>query len=167
MNTNHASPSSRLRALGVVGLLAVSAAACTSDDPDSSDTTTDDTSMTEDTTMTDDTAMAEGADDTATTEDTAMADDTDAASASSGPQAVAIVDFEYDPDPVEVAVGDTITWTNEDSFAHTVTSDDDNSDFDSGNMAEGETFEMSFDEPGEYAYICTIHTQMKATIVVG
>ena len=162
MNTNTASTPSvtrRLQGLAVTGLLVASVAACTSDDPDGA--STDDSVATADT-MAADTAPADTSTSEESTPDTAAA----APSPASGPQSVTIVDFEYDPDPVEVSVGDTITWTNEDGFAHTVTSNDDNSDFDSGNLAEGDTFEMSFDEAGEYAYICTIHTQMKATVVV-
>ncbi len=82
-----------------------------------------------------------------------------------GPAAVVIADFMYDPNPVEVAAGTEISWTNEDSATHTVTGDGD-LEFDSGNVAQGESFSMSFDEVGTYAYVCTIHSQMEAEIVV-
>lgn len=64
-----------------------------------------------------------------------------------------------------VSVGTTVTVTNQDSFGHTWTSDD--GVWDSGTLSQGETFEFTFDEPGEYAFSCAIHpTQMMGTIVV-
>lgn len=61
-------------------------------------------------------------------------------------------------------VGDTVTITNEDSVGHTWTAVD--GDFDSGTIAEGETFEFTFDEAGEFDYFCSIHPQMEGTITV-
>jgi plastocyanin len=75
-----------------------------------------------------------------------------------------IADFTFSPDPIEISAGDTVTWTNEDDFAHTVTADDDS--FDSDNIDGGGTFEQTFDEAGEFAYHCDIHNQMTGTVVV-
>ena len=75
-----------------------------------------------------------------------------------------IADFAFSPDPIEINAGDTVTWTNEDDFAHTVTADDDS--FDSDNIDGGGTFEQTFDEAGEFAYHCAIHNQMTGTVVV-
>lgn len=63
-----------------------------------------------------------------------------------------------------VSVGQTITITNEDTVGHTWTEVE--GDFDSGTLAEGESFEFSFDEPGEYEYFCSIHPTMTGTITV-
>ncbi len=62
------------------------------------------------------------------------------------------------------AVGDTVTVTNEDGVAHTWTAVD--GEFDSGTVAEGETFEFTFEEAGEFEYFCAIHPQMEGTITV-
>lgn len=62
------------------------------------------------------------------------------------------------------AVGDTVTITNEDAVAHTWTAVD--GEFDSGSFAEGETFEFTFEEAGEFDYFCSIHPQMEGTITV-
>lgn len=62
------------------------------------------------------------------------------------------------------AVGDTVTITNEDSVGHTWTAEE--GEFDSGTIAEGETFEFTFDETGEFDYFCAIHPQMEGTITV-
>jgi len=77
---------------------------------------------------------------------------------------VTIADFAFDPGDLTVSVGDTVTWTNDDDTEHTVTSDDDA--FDSGDISGGDTFEQTFDEAGEFAYHCSIHSQMSGTITV-
>ena len=69
---------------------------------------------------------------------------------------------------LRVAVGTTVTFVNNDPFAHTVTSRDDSAvQFDSGEFADGETFEVTFDEAGEFAYFCQIHPTMRAVVIVG
>ena len=68
------------------------------------------------------------------------------------------------PTTLTVAVGDTVTWASVDSPDHTVTADDDS--FDSGTLSNGDTFDHTFDEAGEYAYHCEIHSSMTGTITV-
>jgi plastocyanin len=83
----------------------------------------------------------------------------------------------YSPNPVAVNIGDTITWTNNDSTTHTVTSgtgpDDPNSgqDFDSSPnfnpiMPPGGTFSHTFTEVGEFPYYCGLHVNMVGTVIV-
>jgi plastocyanin len=64
----------------------------------------------------------------------------------------------------EVAVGTTVTVTNNDSASHTWTADD--GTFDSGGLGQGDSFEFTFTEPGTYTYHCNIHPAMTGTIVV-
>jgi plastocyanin len=64
----------------------------------------------------------------------------------------------------EVPVGTTVTVVNEDGSDHTWTADD--GTFSSGNLAPGDTFEFTFDEPGTYTYACRIHPSMVGTITV-
>lgn len=64
----------------------------------------------------------------------------------------------------EVAVGTTVVVTNDDPTAHTWSADD--GAFDSGALAEGESFEFTFTEAGEFAYACNFHPSMTGTIVV-
>lgn len=80
-----------------------------------------------------------------------------------GEGAVTIADFAFDPATLEVSVGDTVTWTNEDSPAHTVTFADGP---DSGSLSSGATFEHTFDAAGSFSYMCMIHPTMTATIEV-
>jgi len=77
---------------------------------------------------------------------------------------VCMQDIAFAPDSVTVSAGDTVEWTNLDSTTHTVTADDDA--FDSGDLGDGDTFEFTFDEAGEYTYHCSIHSSMTGTVVV-
>ncbi len=106
------------------------------------------------------------AESTSSPEPTSTADSTSTASnppAATG-TTVGIDDFAFSPDTATVAVGTTITWTNEQDFAHTVTADD--GSFDSGDLATGDTFEHTFDSPGTFAYVCSIHPNMAGSVVV-
>ena len=70
----------------------------------------------------------------------------------------------FSPNPVEVNVGETVTWINDDSARHTVTSKD--GVFDSGMMGKGQPFSYTFDKAGEYPYFCEPHPNMVGTVVV-
>jgi plastocyanin len=74
----------------------------------------------------------------------------------------------YSPNPIEVKVGDTVTWINNDSSPHTVTSSSSSNDsnFDSDVLQRGEAFSFTFDRGGEYPYFCTLHPSMVGTVVV-
>jgi plastocyanin len=77
---------------------------------------------------------------------------------------VAIEAFAFQPATVTVKAGQEVTWTNHDPAEHTVTQE--GGGFDSGTMAAGATFKTTFDQPGEYRYICTLHPGMKGRVVV-
>jgi plastocyanin len=77
----------------------------------------------------------------------------------------------YEPDTIQVKVGDTVTWTNTDDALHTVTSGsgtDENmgAEFDSGMMSTGKTFEHTFGTTGEFPYFCIIHPDMVGNVLV-
>jgi hypothetical protein len=72
------------------------------------------------------------------------------------------LDGSFSPATLTITAGDTVTWTNDDDSPHTVTS----AAFDSGNLDAGATFSFTFTEPGTYAYVCSYHDEMQATIVV-
>lgn len=78
---------------------------------------------------------------------------------------VAIQDFQFGPKELTVAVGDTVTWVNRDSFVHTVAGSDSPPD-QSPDLAEGDSYEFTFAEAGTYEYVCTIHVTMRGTITV-
>jgi plastocyanin len=86
------------------------------------------------------------------------------ADASASGDAVQIKDFAFHPDKLTVKVGTEVTWTNDDTFAHTVTADD--KSFDSKNIDPKGTFKQKFEKAGTYKYICNIHNSMMATVTV-
>ena len=86
-------------------------------------------------------------------------------------------DQAYDPNPIKVKVGGTVTWTNDDSQAHTVTSGTDSSDpnmgkeFDSSPglnalLSTDQTFSHKFTTAGEFPYFCQLHPTMIGKVVV-
>jgi plastocyanin len=77
---------------------------------------------------------------------------------------VTIASFAFDPATVTVDVGDSVTWTNNDSTAHTATAGD--GSFDTGNIAAGVSATVTFDTAGTFAYVCSIHPQMTGSVVV-
>ena len=79
-------------------------------------------------------------------------------------QTVTISDFAFSPATVTIAAGDTVTWTNTDPVVHTATST--SGAFDSGDIAQGDTFSFTFTTPGTYDYFCTPHPTMTGRIVV-
>lgn len=78
---------------------------------------------------------------------------------------VRVVDNDFEPSKVEVDVGDTVVWEfDEATSSHNVTFDE--LDVESETTDSGR-FEWTAEEPGEYAYACTIHNGMEGTVVVG
>jgi plastocyanin len=78
---------------------------------------------------------------------------------------VKIKNFTFSPASLDAKVGDKVTWTNGDDVAHTVTFDD-AANGGSGSLNNGNSFEMTFDKAGTYAYHCKIHPSMKGTVTV-
>ena len=94
----------------------------------------------------------------------------------------------FAPTTITVAVGDTVTWTNDDSEAHTVTAYQDDiprgseyfasgdfsterdarDDVQAGLLKEGESYRFTFERSGTYQYFCIPHEEqgMKGTVIV-
>ncbi len=79
--------------------------------------------------------------------------------------AITIKNFAFNPQSVTIKPGTTVTWTNEDSAPHTVTSD--SGIFDSGQLPNGGSFSYTFNQNGRFDYHCSIHPYMKGSIIVG
>jgi plastocyanin len=87
-----------------------------------------------------------------------------------------LTDDAYAPNPIEVSIGDTVTWINDDLTSHTATSGTPDSGAtgmfggtdDSPEIIgpEGDTQSVTFDEAGEFEYYCTLHPNMVGTVVV-
>ena len=75
----------------------------------------------------------------------------------------------YDPNPVQVSAGGTVTWTNNDAQPHTATSGENAAPdgvFDSAVLAAHKSFSHTFAEAGEYPYYCMLHPNMVGTVSV-
>jgi plastocyanin len=72
--------------------------------------------------------------------------------------------FLYQHANMQVRVGTTLTWTNQDSAPHSVTFK--NGMKDSGLLSQGQSFSYTFSTPGTYQYYCTVHPYMVATVTV-
>lgn len=77
---------------------------------------------------------------------------------------VKIQGFAFDPTPLTVNVGDTVTWTNSDTAAHNATADD--GTFKTPDIAQGQSASVTVTKAGTFTYICTIHPRMKGTLIV-
>lgn len=78
--------------------------------------------------------------------------------------AVQIQNDAFNPAKVTIVSGETVTFTNRDDDAHTVTST--SGVFDSKGIDTGQSWHYQFLKPGTYTYFCALHPFMKGTIVV-
>lgn len=86
----------------------------------------------------------------------------DIAADAGGANVVSIEDFTFVAPTLEVPVGATVEWVNNDAAAHTI----EGGSFQSGNLAPGDRFTFTFTTAGEFPYFCGIHPSMQGTIVV-
>lgn len=80
-----------------------------------------------------------------------------------------VEDICYIPPNIVVEKGKSVTWLNEDSSFHSVTSGfypEPSGLFDSGHLDPYQSYTLSFDEFGTYDYFCTLHPWMKAQVIV-
>ncbi len=82
----------------------------------------------------------------------------------SGDTTVTIESYSYNPQSITVKVGTEVTWKNEQSVTHTVTSEE--GLFDSGDIEQGETYSYTFEDLGRHNYYCTIHPSMTGEVIV-
>ncbi len=90
---------------------------------------------------------------------------TAAASSSGGGVAIKMQNIAFDPKAVTVKVGQKVTWTNDDSVDHNVTSQSGET-IKSDNFGKGGTFSFTPTKAGTINYVCTIHPGMTATLTV-
>ena len=74
------------------------------------------------------------------------------------------------PSSLTINVGDTISWSNDDTAAHTVTSGQPaagpDGNFDSSLLMAGKAFDVTFDNSGSYDYFCMVHPWMVGEVQV-
>ena len=71
--------------------------------------------------------------------------------------------YVFEPRVIEVEAGETVTWTNDDNFTHTVQVDG----REDHEVEQDDSVSITFDTPGTYHYVCTLHRQdMDGEVVV-
>lgn len=80
-------------------------------------------------------------------------------------------DKSFDPNPIEINAGESVTWTNDDNEIHDVTSgspEEENmgQEFASGILSPRKSFSHTFDKPGTYEYLCSFHESMTGEVIV-
>lgn len=73
-------------------------------------------------------------------------------------------DKAYEPNPIKIAPGSSVLWTNDDRVAHSVTAIE--GGFDSGILDAGELFEYTFNNVGGSDYYCILHPSMVGRVEV-
>lgn len=82
----------------------------------------------------------------------------------SNKQGVSISNFSFVPKELRIKAGTKVVWTNDDLAGHIVTSD--TGKFNSQLLAKVQKFELIFPEKGTFPYHCSLHPNMKATVIV-
>jgi plastocyanin len=85
-------------------------------------------------------------------------------SGAAGEVAVAIKNFAFNPADIQANVGQTVTFTNDDSVPHTATLDDGSCT--TPNIAGGSSDGLMFTAAGTYPIHCNVHPTIKGTITV-
>jgi plastocyanin len=71
--------------------------------------------------------------------------------------------YRFEPKSIEIDAGQTVTWTNDDNFTHTVQIDGQ----EDHKVERGKSVSIAFDTPGAYHYVCTLHSQdMDGEVIV-
>jgi plastocyanin len=77
---------------------------------------------------------------------------------------VSIADFQFAPAEITIAVGKSVTWTNNDGAPHGLEYQDGSAGKDL--LLPGASYSRRFDKPGSYDYDCSIHPYMTGRVVV-
>lgn len=81
-----------------------------------------------------------------------------------GSNTVQMKNFSFSPNTLTIKKGDIVVFANSDSVGHTVTAND--GSFDTGNIGSGASQTLTFSKTGTFTYYCSIHPNMKGTIIV-
>ncbi|MCA9347610.1 cupredoxin family copper-binding protein [Candidatus Saccharibacteria bacterium] len=79
---------------------------------------------------------------------------------------VEIKNMAFSQSTITIKKGETVTWTNKDSMAHTVVESDSQDGPKSGNLANGDSYSFTFNTSGTFEYHCSIHPSMTGKVVV-
>jgi plastocyanin len=81
-------------------------------------------------------------------------------------QVVNIKDFRFDPDPIIIVQGASLTWTNQDAVNHQILFERGPIISMSPILKPGDSWTGTFLETGDFPYSCTLHPSMKGTVNV-
>jgi len=71
--------------------------------------------------------------------------------------------YRFAPTTIEINAGQTVTWTNNDNFTHTVKVDGQGDH----KVDRGRSVSIRFGKAGTYHYVCTLHSHdMHGTVIV-
>jgi plastocyanin len=79
---------------------------------------------------------------------------------------VVIRQYAYSPAALSLRAGDTVTWTNEDTVGHDVSVTRGPETFRSPMLSKGQSWSHTFGTAGSYAYVCSVHPDMRGTVTV-
>ena len=79
---------------------------------------------------------------------------------------VTISNFAFSPSSITIKKGTTVTWTNQDSVAHTIVETDGKIGPDSQTIDNGKSYSFTYNTTGTFAYHCSIHPSMTGTVTV-
>ncbi|HLF70181.1 MAG TPA: plastocyanin/azurin family copper-binding protein [Actinomycetota bacterium] len=91
---------------------------------------------------------------------------TNTSPAAAAPDSVVIQNIAFNPTPLKVKAETTVTWSNKDGFAHTVTSGKRGAPTTLFDFQMGTTATFKFETPGTFDYFCKIHDTMSGTVEV-
>lgn len=77
---------------------------------------------------------------------------------------VRVVDKDFEPRDLTIKRGARVTWVWDGDLPHNVI--DDRGGFESPTLQDGDEWSMTFEEPGEYYYYCSLHHIMQGTLRV-
>jgi plastocyanin len=155
---------SRLRSPAIAVVLGLALTACASETTDTVDADVEEP-VTDDAEATGDAEANDADADTETDDADAEAEGDDAVATDE----VVARNINFEPADIEVEAGTTVTWVNEDSVDHTVTSGpagDPDGMFDEPLQSDGDDVTVTFDEAGTFAYYCDLHRTMIGTVTV-
>ena len=71
--------------------------------------------------------------------------------------------YRFEPEVIVINAGDTVTWTNDDNFTHTVHVDG----MEDHKVEPGDRVSISFPSAGTFHYVCTLHRRdMEGEVIV-
>jgi len=74
--------------------------------------------------------------------------------------------YAFSPRTLTITAGDTVTWTNQDQAPHDVETTSGPASVHSPMLNRGGSWSHTFTTPGTYGYVCTVHPDMTAQLVV-